>query len=398
MKILHVYHIYPALFGGISRVMYDLTKELKKKKHKVTILTTDIILPKSSDEKIEAKTGITIIRAPIILKRITKIFKEVIPFPSFYLAKMLAKNSDIIHFHGVGFFQMKVISNYAKKYNVPYIFQAHGSLPPIIGKKKLKWLFYQFIGKKILRDASKVIALSQIEVKQYIALGVPKEKISIIPNGINTRRIKKLSKSGSFKLKFGIHEDTKIILYLGRIHREKGLDFLLKSYAVMVKEMGVKNTILVIGGPNDGYQKDTLDLIHDLKISSFVLLVGWLNEKNKINAYVDSTVVVNVESKNVFGLVPLEAAACSTPVIVGSGNEISKTVKSGHFGFSVNYGNVSELSTKMKELVENVNLAKIMGERGQKFVTKNFDWDHIITKFEKTYEEVVKGNLRPLFY
>jgi glycosyltransferase involved in cell wall biosynthesis len=99
---------------------------------------------------------------------------------------------------------------------------------------------------------------------------------------------------------------------------------------------------------------------------------------------------VNVEPKNVFGLVPLESAACSTPVIVSEGNAISNVVRQGRFGFSVKYDDAYELAETMKKMLNDNVLLREMSQKGRKFVFENFNWTDKIVKLEKVYEDVTK--------
>jgi glycosyltransferase involved in cell wall biosynthesis len=222
-------------------------------------------------------------------------------------------------------------------------------------------------------------------------MGVSKEKIAIVPNGIDLSEFANLPPKGAFKKKFNIPEDRKIILYLGRIHKIKGIDFLIRAYAILKNKMNFKDAVLVIAGPDDGYLNEIKYLAQASGVSNSILFVGPLYGEDKLAAYVDSDVVVNVEPLNVYGLVPLEAAACSIPVIVSKTNAISEVVLNGKFGFSVKYGDVISLASVLYRVLIDEELAKNLGKNGRKYVFNNFDWSKIIEKYERVYEEVTNG-------
>jgi glycosyltransferase involved in cell wall biosynthesis len=230
-----------------------------------------------------------------------------------------------------------------------------------------------------------------VEAEQYKSMGVSDEKIAIIPDGIDLSEYVDLPPKGSFKKKFGIDSDKKMILYLGRIHKIKGIDFLVRAYACLLKSMKDDNAILVLAGSDDGYLAGAKRLVASLKIVDKVVFTGMLTEKEKVSAYVDSSIVVNVEPINVFGLVPLEAAACATPVIVSNTNAISEIIDGGRFGFSVNYGDVNELARVMGKMLDNDDLSRKMGQNGRDFMSKNFSWNRIITSFEKVYKDAIEN-------
>jgi len=306
-------------------------------------------------------------------------------------AKEEIKKFDVIHLHEYRTFQNIIIRHYATKYGVPYVLQAHGSLPRVGSWRKLKLVYDVLFGYRLLKDVSKVIALSDVEAEQYKIMGVPEDKIAIVPNGIDLSKYAELPPKGVFKKKFNIPEDKKIILYLGRIHKSKGIDFLTKSYAYLVKKMHFDDTILVIAGPDDGYLKEAKKVVTSLGVLSETVFTGPLTEGEKLSAYVDAHLVVNVEPRNVFGLVPLEAAACGKPVIVSQGNGIKEIIRQGEFGFSVKYGDVKRLAEIIAQMLENDYLREKMGENGRRFVFKNFSWRRIIEIYEEVYDDAMKS-------
>jgi len=394
MKILQVIpYFYPAwTYGGPVRVAYDVSRGLAKKGHEVTVYTSDM---KNCCTRIDSRArevdGIEVhyfrnLSAMIANEMKLFITPEIIP-----MIKRKIRSFDVAHLHEYRTFQNIAVHHYATKYGVPYVLQAHGSLPRIMAKQRLKWIYDVFFGYRFLKDASKVIALCQMEAEQYMSMGVSEEKIRVIPNGIDLSKYADLSPKGSFKMRFNIPEDKKIILYLGRIHKTKGIGFLVRAYAHLIKNMKYNDATLVIAGPDDGYLTEGKRLLTCLEVGDKAVFTGMLSEKEKLSAYVDSSIVVNVEPRNVFGLVPLEAATCSTPVVVSKGNAISETICEGNFGSSVKYGEVNELAEIMGKMLRNDDLLTEMGQNGRKFIYANCNWANIVTKLEKVYKEAVAG-------
>jgi len=389
MQILQVLpYFYPAFaFGGPVPVVYDLSKELAKREHEVVVYTTNALDRKrslKSKEDLRCMDGFHV-----------RYFKNIVrPYSFFFspdiirIAKREIPKFDLIHLHGYRTFQNIVIAHYAKKYGVPYVLHAHGTLPRIGVKKRLKYIYDVFFGRRLLRNASKVIALSQIETEQYKDMGVPVDKIAIIPNGIDLSEYADLPPRGTFKEKFGIDDNEKIVLYLGRIHKLKGIDFLIKAYSCLVKN-DVKDSKLVIAGPDDGYLNQARELARSSGISSSVLFLGFVTERDKVSAYVDSAVVVYLGQFEPFGLVSLEAAVFGKPVLIASGTPMSRTIKNGNFGFSVDYGDTTSLAESLKMLLKNEDLAHAMGKRWRRHVKNNFDWKTIVSKIEAIYEDAL---------
>ena len=80
---------------------------------------------------------------------------------------------------------------------------------------------------------------------------LPEEKIAIIPNGIDLSEYVNLPPKGLFKKKLALDDNEKLVLYLGRVHRIKGVDFLVRAFADVVGKLG--DVRLVIVGPDDGF-------------------------------------------------------------------------------------------------------------------------------------------------
>nr|MDO8044219.1 glycosyltransferase family 4 protein [Candidatus Baldrarchaeota archaeon] len=391
MKILFVIpYFYPAqAFGGSVQVAFNIGKELIKRGHEVTIFTSDAkdlkgrLNIKSSE--IEGMKVYYFKNLSMFFARSSKLF--ITPELPRKIQSDL-KSFDVIHTHEYRTYQNIIVHKYAKKYKVPYILQAHGSIARM-GRTGRKLLYDILFGYRILKDASKVIALTAIEAEQYKAMGVSEDKIAILPNGIDLSEYKDLPTKGSFRRKYDINNEKKIILYLGRIHKIKGVDFLIKAYAYLVKKLKFNNTLLIIAGPDDGYLNEVKSLVKSLKIADMVLFTGPLTEQEKKSAFIDSSIVVCPEKFNVYLLVPLEAAACGTPVIVSKTNYIRYVVEKGGFGFSVNYGDATKLAELIKKMLNDESLLKEMGKRGRKFVFENYSWTNIIDELEKVYEEVI---------
>jgi len=389
MRILHVYHIYPAIMGGVSTAVYQITKTLSKRGHEVDVLTTNAYF--NGERRFENEKGINVYRFMLFSERLSKqnIVMPNMEFVSW--VKKMIRRYDCIHLHGYRNLYNIIIHHYARKYGVPYILQARGSLPRIITKRRLKWVYDIFVGYRLLRDASKVIALTQTEAQQYRDMGVPEEKIAIIPNGIDLSEYTNLPPKRSFRKKFYVDDDKKIVLYLGRIHKIKGLDILVRAYAYVVNKLGVNNVLLVIAGADDGYLGELEELLSQLRMTNNVLLTGPLYGKDKLEAYVDADVFVLPSWYDTFPNVVLEAYACSKPVIASNVGSISDIVLHGKTGLLFKPGNVQELAEAIVHMLAHLEEARDMGHRARKLVEEKFSIDKVVESLEALYEEILNG-------
>ena len=265
MKILQVVpYFYPAYaFGGPVKVAYSISKELVKRGHSVTVYTTDVTsqTERLSGPRIMDVDGIEVHYMRNLSMAPVKMSNLFLSPELIWTCKSEIGKFDVIHLHEFTTFQNAVVSQYARKAGVPYVLQTHGSIH-ISGRRRRKLLFNALFGNEILKHASKVIALSSVENLHYKSVGIPDYKIVIIPNGIDLSDYADLPPKGSFKEKFNIQDETKVIVYLGRISALKGLSFLITAYAYLVKTLKCDDTLLLIAGSDDGYLHRAQSLVN----------------------------------------------------------------------------------------------------------------------------------------
>ncbi len=382
MKILQVTNLFCPLYsGGFSGILYHLSKELAKREHEVTIYTSDYKLGQEWAELLrQSKVKVS----P---------FKTWANLAGLYItpgiigsAAEQVKHFDVIHMHNYRTFQNIVVHHYAKKYDIPYAFQAEGSLLTFFYKGMLKKVFDAIWGHGMLTDTTRVVAASRMEASQYESLKVGGNKIEIVPFGIDLSEFDNLPERGEFRRKYGLGNDQRIILYLGRIHEIKGLDLLVKAFTDLSQSLN--NVKLVIVGPDDGYLPSLKKLIADLEISDKVLFTGPLYGQEKLKAYIDADVYVLSSFYEDFGITILEACACGTPVIVTDRCGIADVID-GQAGLVVPYDK-EQLQHALLHMLDDDKMRLRFGEKGKLLVREKFNWEKIAEQIEDLYERVLK--------
>lgn len=391
MRILQVSNFFKPLWetGGVTKVNYEISKNLVQRGHDVTVYTTDGYKPNFKIQKNQPLEvdGIKVYYFKNLFKNITRKVNLTIPYYLPFILRKEIKNFDIIHIHEHRSLLAVFVHYYAKKHKIPYIVQSHGSVLRTIGRSGLKKSF-DILFSSILKDASKLIAVSSVEVEQYLQVGVPKEKIIVIPNGIGADSFSNLPKKNTFKEKYGI-SDRYMILYLGRLQERKGIDFLIKSYAKLCNE--IKNSTLVLAGSDSGYRRKAELLINELNLTNHVVFTDYIDEEYKKAAYVDADVLVYPSIFEIFGLVPFEAIMCGTPIIVTDGCGCGEIVNEANCGNLVKYGDVSDLTKKIKAILESPELSSRFVENGKRYISNNLAWKNIILKIEGCYADCVRN-------
>jgi glycosyltransferase involved in cell wall biosynthesis len=401
VNILHIVpYFYPAWsYGGTPRVVFELCRELVKKGHNVTVYTTDVfdkhnpLTPFSKGDYIVREVEGLVLSEVEGIK--IKYFRNISNSLAFNqkvfispgISKALKENLkqfDIVHLNEFRTLQNIAAYKYLMKYKIPYVLSAHGSVLRLMGKEFLKMLFDKFIGFKILKSAKRVVAVSNIEMEQYVSMGVPRDKITIIPNGVNLSEFNNAKQlKGKFRERHKL-SDKKILLFVGRLNAIKGLDFLMNTFAILAKE--IKDTILVIAGPDDGYKGEVERRINLLKINDTVLLLDGLYGEDKISAMIDADIFIYPSRHEIFGIAPLEALMCGTPVIVTENCGCADFLKKVDSEIVVRYQDISGLLKTIRDILDSKGNKRIMALRGMELVQEKFNWDEIAKNMIELYK------------
>ncbi|UCE29310.1 MAG: glycosyltransferase family 4 protein [Candidatus Bathyarchaeota archaeon] len=388
MKILQVTkYYYPATsFGGPVQCTYNISKCLVEKGHEVTVYTTDAFDGKNSlkvGDKLQTIDGAEVFFFPNLV-RAYGIFMS----PSIIRAFQRKMQFDVVHLHEYRTFQ-NLTFHYFQRRKPSFVMSLHGEFPYSYPQDPwnvvfLRRLFDCVFGRRLLKDARRILALTGFEASQLIQSGVEKQKVAIVPNGIDPNEFSDLPPPGYFRKLFGISEE-KIILYIGRLHKRKGLDVLLRAFSYLTKEQ--KNTKLVIAGPDDGYLTALQKMTKSLGLGGKVLFTGALSRQKVLAAFNDTTVTVYPSVHEGFAIVPLESGIMGKPIIV-SDHPALNFVAQGKFGLTVERGNALRMKSALQRILEDDVLARELGKNGKKFVMNNFTWDSIVNEIENLYREI----------
>ena len=395
MKILHIVTYFAPCFsaGGVVNAAYEIAKKQVEDGHDVSVYTTD-----SCQERLKLENNYNVDVDGIkvfYFKNISQSIKTKLtidtPISLIPNLKKTINDFDIIHIHEHRHSLAIATHRYAKKNNIPYVLQAHGSVLPFFQKEKLKEVFDKFWGFDILHDAEKVFALTEVEKQQYLKMGVEEDKIEIVPLGINLKDYNNLPKKGLFKSKYNLKENEKIILFLGRIHEIKGLDLLIKSFNNLPND----NVKLAIVGGDYGFKKEIDDLIEEYNLNDKVIFPGVLTGKDKLEALVDCDLFVMPSRYESFTTSGLEAMACNKPLVLTKNNHIHTWVND-NVGLTCEF-EVEELTKCLNTLLNDELLCKQFGKIARKLIEEEYNWDNVITQIETIYKNCIHWIFRNIY-
>ncbi len=384
MRILHVFDLFSPHGGGTVDLLYKLSRVLAQRGHEVVIYASDHrIVPDYIASLPEVKVYpfhcISSLAGFYIMPGIVKAARDNL------------KSFDIIHLHCFRSFQNIVVHHYARKYGVPYVLDTHGSLPRTSYSKRslkgpIKWLFDIAFGKRILQDASRVIAENEFGVEEYEDFRVKREKVAVIPLFFPVEEFSNLPASGRFRNRHGIKEKH-IIMSLGRIHWIKGLDFLVESFSELTRSR--EDVVLVIAGSDDGYQASLEKQISRLNLADKVLFTGFLGGQDKLAALVDADVVVQPSRYEQAAWAPIEAVLCGTPIIVSKGSGAGEDVTRMNAGYLVEYWNKRQMVKTIELIIDNPAEAHNRVRKAGEYIMTNLSLSKKVEDYERLYRECI---------
>ena len=393
MKILQISpFFYPALEqgGGMVPAVYNLSKELVKRGHDVTVYTTDTIDSKTRQKaKFIEIEGIKVYYFRNLSNKLA-CDNISLPLGMFSQIAKRIRDFDIIHLQDYRFIPNVAAYYCATKYGIPYVCQPRYSYNTFFQKGRLKKIYDFTFGDRVLQNAAMLIAQLPTEAREYQDLGINIEKIMIMPNGVDLREISDLPKRGTFREKYEFDDEHKIVLYLGRIDYCKGVDLLIEAYTNLIKKLD--KVVLVIVGPDAGYLAKMKKLIRDLGVDNQVLFTGSLVGKNKLAAYIDADVYVMPSRHEGLSIAPLEAYVCGTPIIVtdrcGTGEWMAD-----EFDYIVPYDK-ERLEEAIIQTLNNINperYSESERERRLNLLRERFSREIVAKMTEDVYRKVLFG-------
>ncbi|WIM44410.1 glycosyltransferase [Methanosarcina mazei] len=369
--------------GGVTKVNYELSRGLIEKGHEVTVYTTDgyasrLDVPKNKPVCVD---GIRVYYFYNLFRSLVKKMKFPTPYYAPFVLRGEIRNFDIIHIHEHRTLLAAFVRYYAKKYDVPYVVQAHGSVLPSFQKQKFKHMFDFFFGNQILKDATNLIALSESEVSQYEKMGIKKENVKIVSNGIKIDEFKNLPLRGTFRKKFSIGVSDNLILYVGRIHESKGLDLVLRSFVNILKEE--PNSKLVFLGPDNGFLNHLRLLAKTLCLNdSAVIFTGFATKEEKIAALLDSDVFVTPTFTG-FPISFLEACFFGLPIVTTNKGDSLDWIHE-QVGYVVEYDS-NTFANATLTILKNKHLKDEFSIKAKNLVACEFSLDSFIKNIETIY-------------
>jgi len=374
MKIAHVHVTYRPVIGGLERVVEKLSERMTKLGHEVYVVTSTSGAKERPKEEII--NGIYVYRVKSV-----KLYYKATIYPIEFPAKIF-RDVEVVHAHHQSLFTTLMLEK-AHKLGVKTVthimsVDALDDYPnPIV--KILGISFYKLLLKKAL-EASDIRL-----VKSYRDMEILKNRYDVepwyVPDGVDEEFFSLPPMPEVFRKRFGLHEP--FIVYVGRLHKLKGVHILIKAMSIVVKEHPRLKAVII--GPGD--QEPYRELAEKLGIKKNILFMGYLDEKTKISA-LDASLALVLPSicsyAEAFSIVTSEAWARGKPVIASAVGEMPYRIKHVVNGLLVPPRDPKALAEAITLITGDEKLARALGREGKKNV---ITWNEVVAKLLDIYKK-----------
>ena len=373
MKILHVIqNLEKEKGGGVTARNLKLIEYLEKKNHKNFILSLN-------SKANNSKEGFIYKNRNIFLNYINERFP--LPFPNIFKIAKLVRNVDVVHLTSFWTLLNAYVYIFCKIFSKNYIICPAGALMIFGRSKTIKYIYYQIIGKYIIKDCSAIISITTKEKEQFLEKNIPLSKIFNIPNGIDLNGNE--SKESYYPKNFNLLKNKPYILFVGRLHFIKGPDLLLKAFNKIADK--IPNYNLIFAGSDDGMEKELKTEANKSRFADRIHFIGFISGSEKDNLFKNADLLVIPSRSEAMSLVVLEAAVHGLESIFTdqcgldelSNRNLGKCVK-------VDFNQISNSiinHIKSRKMVKNLDLID--------YVSNNFNWDKVSNKYIKVFKKIL---------
>jgi glycosyltransferase involved in cell wall biosynthesis len=337
-----------------------------------------------------------------------------------FIRALSAEPPDLTHTHGIWMYPSIATAAYCTRRRVPYMISPHGMLDPwAVQHHRWKKVFaYALYESNHVRGARCIRALCESEARSIRKMKL-KNPVAVIPNGID---LPETSASNGMDGKASwskvVEGGKKVMLFLGRIHRKKGLTNLLKAWAENRKDANQKRgewVLAIAGWDQDGYESDLKRLCSDLNIpwndlsdtnhptsgrsseAASVLFLGPQFQEAKAACYRHCDAFILPSFSEGLPMAILESWAYGKPVLMTPECNLPEGFAAqAAFAIDTSVQGITEGLRTLES--ESDDTLKEMGRRGRRLVEERFTWSRVAGQVKTTYEWMLGSAAKPAWF
>ncbi len=252
------------------------------------------------------------------------------------------------------------------------------------------------IEDRIVAEADRVIAECPQDEEDLVRLyGADLDRVTVIPCGFDPEELWPVDKPLA-RMALGLERDTPLLLQLGRLVPRKGVDTVVRALAHLRHGHGVPARLIIVGGESEEPDARVTPEIGRLQaiaaaegVADAVTFAGRKGREALKFYYSAADVFVTTPWYEPFGITPLEAMACGTPVIGASVGGIKYSVRDGETGYLVPPNDPEAVAERAALLLCHPRLREALGRRAIAHVHARFTWEEVARQVAALYEELL---------
>jgi glycosyltransferase involved in cell wall biosynthesis len=386
MKVLQVVPGMSPMWGGPSVALVGLVRALSNRGVDTALFTTNT----DPRGRLDVPLG-----RPIDQDGATLTYFNIWPATRYAFSLPLAlalqqrlRDYDVVHIHWLYNFSSLAAAVIARRAEVPYVLQFNGSIDPHLMERNtfLKRTYIAIAGRQIIDHASALIFTTDME-RRSAALGAVTRPSYVVPVGLDWADYAVLPSPGTFRRHYTTIGDRRMVLFLGRVGRQKGLDLLVPAFEKV--RTAHPDAHLVIAGPDgEGYGDQVRQCVRQHHLETSVTFTGRVPDELKLAAYVDCDVYVLPSYGENFGATVAEALACRRPVVITDRVNLCEEIAAAEAGVVVECS-ADAVAAGLNRLLADPKLAERLAENGRLLVRRKFTWDAALEALLPVYRGVV---------
>jgi glycosyltransferase involved in cell wall biosynthesis len=248
----------------------------------------------------------------------------------------------------------------------------------------------------LLRDADAFVAMSAAIRDEFLAAGVPRERVHTIPHGVDTERFRPPASGEreALRERLGWAPDEHVLVYTGRLLRGKGLETLVAAFRALAGDEPRARLVFVGTGRGQALGIDE-ELRLEAEAASLLGRVEFTGRVDDVERYLRAADVFVFPSEfEALGLSLLEASACGLPAVGSRTGGIVDVIEDERSGLLVPPGNREELERALRRLLRNPEERRRFGARGRERVLSGFEAGQNVDRYRTLFRELVSTRAR----
>lgn len=303
-----------------------------------------------------------------------------VPFINPFRLAQSVRRAEALHILGYWNLLSVVTAFLALRLGKPYAFSAAGEFVGLERPRPIARLFHLLLGKRMIRNASLLVAVTPLERRQILErFKLPEDRVIVVPNGVE-EYVDAVSDQPS-------QLDAPYVLFVGRLAEVKGPDLLVQAFADVAPEY--PDVRLIVAGPDFGMRSRLEALATERQLGNRVVFAGHLAERDRTDAYRRALLLAVPSRAEAMSLVALEAGVAGAPVLLTDQCGFDEVESVG--GGLVVPATVAGLRDGLHAMLAERGSLRSKGQALQSYVRGKFTWPSIVDGLVSEIDKMVRN-------